>query len=530
MLSRFVDQKGSRRVFPSLGSRRRAPLGTSLLDTTKAGRRCSTVSLAMARDVLRAVDGVGILAVGVMTSIWAADGRSAPPLSVALLVCFATVLTMNLLTLLGAYRRERLESMLHAFGTSLSAWLLTVGGITTMALALDDTVPSSLERWFGLWASSTALLFLLSRSAFQSLVSRWRRNGRLERTAVVLGAGPLGQGLIQTLSTAPEPEIRIVGVYDDRKARLPPLCHGYPIRGNTSDLVRDIRRWPVDCVFVALPLSADRRLTALVNELTLVPVDVHLCADSFGLKMGMCGFSHVAGLTVINARTRPLQGWPRLAKTIEDKVLATMILVLAAPLMAVVSIGIKLDSPGPVLFRQKRVGLNSEIIEVLKFRTLYDNARDLNAERLCVSNDPRITRVGAFLRKTMLDELPQFINVLRGDMSIVGPRPHALAAKAGGALYPDVVKYYDSRHRVKPGITGWAQVNGWRGETRTVEEIRRRVEHDNYYTQNWSIFFDLKIVVLTILGAFAAVLPFRSSSRKNDAVPVADLRRPRSAA
>ena len=155
--------------------------------------------------------------------------------------------------------------------------------------------------------------------------------------------------------------------------------------------------------------------------------------------------------------------------------------------MLAIAMLIKLDSPGPVLFRQKRYGFNNQLIEVFKFRTMYTHMTDHNAEQLTRRNDPRITRLGAFLRRTSLDELPQFLNVLRGEMSIVGPRPHALSAKAGALLYQDAVKYYDARHRVKPGITGWAQVNGWRGETDTVEQIRKRVEHDLYYIEHWSI-------------------------------------------
>jgi len=163
---------------------------------------------------------------------------------------------------------------------------------------------------------------------------------------------------------------------------------------------------------------------------------------------------------------------------------------------------IKLDSPGPIFFKQKRYGFNNELIEVWKFRSMYHHATDKNAEQLTRKNDPRVTRLGAFLRRTSLDELPQFINVLRGEMSIVGPRPHALSAKAGRVLYQEAIKYYDARHRVKPGITGWAQVNGWRGETETIEQIQKRVEFDLYYIENWSVWFDLKIIVRTILGGF----------------------------
>jgi exopolysaccharide biosynthesis polyprenyl glycosylphosphotransferase len=207
-------------------------------------------------------------------------------------------------------------------------------------------------------------------------------------------------------------------------------------------------------------------------------------------------------LTVLNAADKPLQDWRWVAKVIEDRVLASLILFLISPVLLLIAAAVKFDSKGPVFFKQRRYGFNNELIEVFKFRSMYTESSDANAERLATRNDPRITKIGAFLRKTSLDELPQFVNVLRGEMSIVGPRPHALAAKAGRTLYQDAVKYYDSRHRMKPGITGWAQVNGWRGETETVEQIAKRVEHDLFYIENWSVILDLKIIVRTILGGF----------------------------
>jgi exopolysaccharide biosynthesis polyprenyl glycosylphosphotransferase len=197
---------------------------------------------------------------------------------------------------------------------------------------------------------------------------------------------------------------------------------------------------------------------------------------------------------------KPLSDWRLVAKEIEDVTLGLLLLLFLAPLFAVVALAIKLDSPGPVFFRQRRYGLNNRLIGVYKFRTMHHHLRDVRAERLITRNDPRVTRVGAFLRKTSLDELPQLFNVLRGEMSIVGPRPHALSAKAADRLYEEVVAEYAVRHRVKPGITGWAQVNGWRGETDTIEKIQKRVEHDLYYVENWSLALDIKILLLTVFA------------------------------
>jgi Undecaprenyl-phosphate glucose phosphotransferase len=302
--------------------------------------------------------------------------------------------------------------------------------------------------------------------------------------------------------TAAHANLRVIGVYDDAAAHLPAHCMGHPIRGTVDDLVNDARRLHIDTVIVALPLAADRQLVETLNRLCLVPVHVRLCPDAFGLRLGTVQASHIAGRTFLNVINRPLSDWRLIAKEIEDRLLGAAILALISPLLLGLALLIKLDSPGPALFRQKRYGFNNRLIEVLKFRTMYADQSDANAEQLTRRNDPRITRIGAFLRRTSLDELPQFLNVVRGEMSIVGPRPHALSAKAGNLLYQDAIRYYDARHRVKPGITGWAQVNGWRGETDTVEQIKKRVEHDLYYIEHWSILLDLKIILRTILGGF----------------------------
>jgi len=189
--------------------------------------------------------------------------------------------------------------------------------------------------------------------------------------------------------------------------------------------------------------------------------------------------------------------WDHVKKWLFDKIAASLALILLGPLMAIIALLIKLDSKGPVLFRQKRQGFNNELIEVYKFRSMYVDHTDLEASKLVTKDDPRVTRVGRILRKTSFDELPQFFNVLKGDLSLVGPRPHALKAKAENKLYYDVVDGYFARHRVKPGVTGWAQISGWRGETDTEEKIERRVEHDLYYIENWSVTFDLYICLMT---------------------------------
>ncbi len=202
-------------------------------------------------------------------------------------------------------------------------------------------------------------------------------------------------------------------------------------------------------------------------------------------------------MAMLDLVDKPLEAWGGIAKWLFDKVIATVALILLAPVMAAVAVIIRLDSRGPVFFRQKRYGFNNELVEVFKFRSMYTDMCDAAAAKLVTKEDPRVTPVGRFIRKTSIDELPQLFNVLLGDLSLVGPRPHALAAKAGDDLYDDVVKSYFKRHKVKPGITGWAQINGWRGETDTHEKIEKRVEHDLYYIENWSIVLDLYILLKT---------------------------------
>jgi Undecaprenyl-phosphate glucose phosphotransferase len=270
-----------------------------------------------------------------------------------------------------------------------------------------------------------------------------------------------------------------------------------------DDLIARVRRDHIDTIVIAIPKLTRRRLKHIMESLRDVPVDVRVCPNSVTLDLTSSGVSHIAGLPLLNAIDRPLTNWRSATKEVEDRILASIILLLISPVLLAVAALIKIDSPGPVLFRQKRYGYNNQLITVFKFRTMRQDQQDDMAGQLTQRNDPRITRIGAFLRRTSLDELPQFLNVLRGEMSIVGPRPHAISAKAGGVLYHDAVSHYAARHRVKPGITGWAQINGWRGTTDTVDQIEKRVEHDLYYIEHWSLWLDLKIIVLTVFKGFS---------------------------
>ncbi|MEO1265143.1 MAG: exopolysaccharide biosynthesis polyprenyl glycosylphosphotransferase, partial [Pseudomonadota bacterium] len=243
-----------------------------------------------------------------------------------------------------------------------------------------------------------------------------------------------------------------------------------------------------------------------LRKLSVLPVDIRLPAMASRVRFQPRTYSYIGDVPFIDVFDRPIADWGLVAKWTFDKIIAALAIGLLAPVMAAVAVAIKLESKGPVLFRQKRYGFNNELIEVFKFRSMFTDRCDATASRLVTRDDPRVTRIGRFIRRTSLDELPQLFNVLRGELSLVGPRPHALEAKAADKLYNEVVDGYFARHKVKPGITGWAQINGWRGETDTREKIQKRVEHDIYYIENWSLFLDLYILLRT---------PFALISSKN---------------
>jgi Undecaprenyl-phosphate glucose phosphotransferase len=239
-------------------------------------------------------------------------------------------------------------------------------------------------------------------------------------------------------------------------------------------------------------------LQDLIKKLKVLPNDVKLCPEYVGSTMPVRGVLPVAGIPMLSVLERPLSGWSLVLKNLEDRLVGAVLVALLSPLIGIIALAIKLDSPGPVFFRQRRYGFNNNAIVVWKFRTMLHRPDDESVVPQATRNDPRVTRVGRFLRRSSLDELPQVFNVLRGEMSLVGPRPHAVAHNE---QYAKIIDDYLSRHRVKPGITGWAQVNGLRGETDTPEKMRLRVQHDLYYIDNWSFWFDLKILALTPFAA-----------------------------
>jgi Undecaprenyl-phosphate glucose phosphotransferase len=293
--------------------------------------------------------------------------------------------------------------------------------------------------------------------------------------------------------------VDINGLFDDRgDERSSVDCAGERKLGTVDDLVEFGRRTRVDLVIFSLPISAESRLLQMLKKLWVLPVDIRLAAHANKLRFRPRSYSFIGNVPVLDVFDRPIADWDVVMKWLFDKIIGGLMLLLTLPLMAIIAIAIKLDSRGPVLFKQKRYGFNNDLIEVYKFRSLHADVADMNADRQVTKNDPRVTRVGRIIRKASLDELPQLFNVVfKGNLSLVGPRPHAMHAKAEARLYDEAVDGYFARHRVKPGITGWAQINGWRGETDTHDKIQKRVEHDLYYIENWSVPLDLYILART---------------------------------
>ena len=353
------------------------------------------------------------------------------------------------------------------------------------------------------WLGSFYVLGLFALIAFRRalflLVRRWTREGRLDRRTVVVGADGNGESLIRSLAAQRDSDVRLVGVFDDRgDDRSLPSCAGVPKLGTVDDLVAFARNTRVDLVIFSLPISAESRILQMLKKLWVLPVDIRLSAHTNKLHYRPRSYSYVGNVPVLDIFDKPIADWDVVMKWLFDKIVGSLALICAAPIMLLVAIAIKLDSKGPVLFKQKRYGFNNELIEIYKFRSMYADQADLTASKLVTQDDSRVTRVGRFIRKTSLDELPQLFNVVfAGNLSLVGPRPHALHAKAENRLYDEAVDGYFARHRVKPGITGWAQIHGWRGETDSQEKIQHRVEHDLYYIENWSILLDLYILAQT---------------------------------
>jgi Undecaprenyl-phosphate glucose phosphotransferase len=354
------------------------------------------------------------------------------------------------------------------------------------------------RSWATLFARFSFAAVGTVRIGVAAAMDRWADRGRLSRFVAVVGAGELGQQVVAKLRSAKGSPVVIAGIFDDRLTRVPAVVEGCRVRGTTDDLIALVRRSLIDEVVLALPLRAEARIGELVVKLRSLPVDIRLSLDPIGGGFPIRGVHEIASIQMIEILDRPLKNWSAIVKWFEDKVLGFVYLVACAPIMAAIALAIRFDSKGPAIFAQERFGFNNNTIRVFKFRTMAVDYGDPTGAARTVPGDPRVTRVGRVLRRLSLDELPQLLNVLLGDMSLVGPRPHVMAMRAGERLYHEAVGEYFLRHRVRPGMTGWAQVHGLRGEIDSAENARARVVHDLWYIDNWSLWLDVKILFMTL--------------------------------
>jgi Undecaprenyl-phosphate glucose phosphotransferase len=365
-----------------------------------------------------------------------------------------------------------------------------------VSLAFAFKVSEDFSRvWVFSWFLVSSLLIIIERNIVKSLFYKMARTGRLSRRIIIVGAGQQCERFLQQIKLNKEPWFTIIGIFDDRKERVGNSFHGHPVLGNLNDALNFSRQNTVDDIIISLPWTADQRIKEIIQKLKELPVNVRLCPDLAGYLHLNNNYSTLAEVPMLKVASKPLDGGNYILKMIVDKIFAFLVLILISPVMLIIALSIKLNSPGPVFFRQKRYGFNNNFFSVYKFRTMrHDICHNLGGEQ-AKKDDPRVTSVGKFLRKSSLDELPQLFNVLGGSMSLVGPRPHAVNHDDS---FSQVINGFFGRYRVKPGITGWAQVNGWRGETDTTEKLRNRYEHDIYYIENWSILLDIKILIKTV--------------------------------
>ncbi len=441
------------------------------------------------------IDGVLTTGFGIASGILLGHGKT----SDIGLVIFSVVVGFALVVTLGKFwsysifaLRNPSRQISKAFSSTAIVMMFAAG---FSHAAHWDVMPPMATL---LWVATTLASLSVVRLICANIVRNLGRAGYLRRRTVVIGSGPDVEELVTSLQKQEPDSLEFLGFFDDRDGERSSTSVGNVGRlGTFHELAGWCRTNHVDLAVVAVPPRAERRILEILQDLFELNLDVRISAQNSHLRLNPNAYRYVGNVPFLAIMDKPLGDWDRTVKNFTDLILGVLILLLAAPVMAVVALAVRLESKGPIFFRQRRYGFDNKLIEVYKFRSMYVDKLDASAEKLVTKGDPRVTRVGRFIRKTSLDELPQLFNVIKGEMSLVGPRPHATQAKAGDDLYEKVVQNYMARHRVKPGVTGWAQVCGWRGETDTQEKIQRRVACDLYYIDNWSVLFDLKILAMT---------------------------------
>jgi Undecaprenyl-phosphate glucose phosphotransferase len=399
------------------------------------------------------------------------------------------------------YLRGRLGPLLLAWSEAAASLLFVIALCLVLQNGIIIFSSDQAGRELMLFLTCGAGL-IVSRVIWWSLVLPWFEPVFPRHNVMIIGATPTAGKVIERLRNDRLRRVNLVGILDDQPATVRSSFLSIPIVGPLDRAVECIRDCCIDQVLVASPNADVSRTAHMIEQLSMTPAEVRFVFDPDLPPGAGQAVSLKDDLIFARIHGRPIAGWAAAVKRAEDLVVSGVALLLLGPLLLAIAIAIKLDSPGPVFFRQLRFGFNNQTFEVLKFRTMYTRMADHHAARQSRRGDPRVTRVGAFLRRHSLDELPQLFNVFAGSMSVVGPRPHAMATSVDGLSLHQLARRYDARHRVKPGITGWAQINRCRGELDSVEKLMRRVEYDLEYIENWSPLLDLRILVVTAWRIF----------------------------
>lgn len=416
----------------------------------------------------------------------------------AILTLLVGIIGFNILAEgLDLYRSWRTQSTTTLLKMALSTWALASIVLMLWAYFFPTLVEFDDQTlWLYLIAVTPSLL--LWRMIFREVLFMRRKKGKNSRSAAVIGATSGGYNLCMQILENEQLGIQLFGLFDDRAANRLPHEFQNQIAGNINDVISAAKEGKIDYIYIAMPMSAEARIMDILNQCSDTTCNVYIIPNFFIYNLLNARWQSVGSVQTLSVFDTPFQGANNFIKRVEDIFVALLILSLISIPMLFIAIGVKVTSPGPVIFKQFRYGLDGKKIMVYKFRsmTTQDNGAKV---KQATKNDARITPFGAFLRRTSLDELPQFINVLQGRMSIVGPRPHAVAHNEE---YRKLIEGYMLRHKVKPGITGWAQVNGFRGETETVNKMVKRVEYDLDYIHRWSVWLDIKIIIATVFKGF----------------------------
>lgn len=466
-------------------------------DEIAAQLKQGTISAAVVTGILFVIEIAAILISGIMlfadagvlvgSSLWPAVGTTL--LAATMYGFFAHAINL--------YSVSTIRETMQQIGRLAIAWLLVMGAFAVVHQMMPHIAYFDLMMVSPWFLTAAAFLFV-TRLLASYKVRQWTRAGLLERRAVIVGGGIEAEEVIKNLESDDKNDVRICGIFDDRTdSRSPDLVAGYPKLGTIAELIEFARNCRLDMLIVSLPITAEGRVREMLKKLWVLPVDIRLSAHRNKVAINSQRLAFEGRTPMLRLTDRPLSGWNAVKKRIFDIVVSFALIILTLPIMLVTALIVKFTSKGPILFKQMRHGFNNESIKVLKFRSMYVEQSDPDAKVVVTKDDPRVTPFGRFIRRTSIDELPQLFNVLFGQLSLVGPRPHAVHAHLQDQPWNEVVDGYYARHRVLPGVTGWAQINGWRGEVDTPEKIKARTEYDLYYIENWSVMFDIKILLLT---------------------------------